>query len=170
MGNTVNFWHELIWKESKNSGEQTCHSTAWVTPHGPFLSHCQRAAQLELLGDAHKYPNTPKLKAKDWFPTFLRGDNRWQVVRDVLLPLFCILASQLGELQDIVLADGERRDLMCKSDRFNVVYVIFQLMQVNPHELEGISYVIQNGICAAIWNKNKKKTKNRRTYFHRNPG
>lgn len=156
----VSFWHELIWKESKNSGEQTCHSTAWVIPHRPFPSHWHRAAQPELLGDAHKHTNTPKLKAKDWFPTFLRGDNRWQVIGDVLLPLLCILTPQLGELQDIVLADRERGDLMCKSDRFNVVDVIFQLMQVHPHELEGISYVVQNGICAAIWNRTNQQENN----------
>lgn len=30
-------------------------------------------------------------------------------------------------------------------------------MQVNPHKLEGIPYIIQNWICAAICNKKNKK-------------
>lgn len=33
-------------------------------------------------------------------------------------------------------------------------------MQVNPHKLEGITYVIQNWICAAICNKKEQQKNN----------
>lgn len=90
--------------------------------------------------------------------TFLKWNQGWQVIWNVVLPFIGVSGCRRRKLQHIVFAYRKERRLMGKGHGLQIVDVVLQLAQVHPHESEGLAEVIQHRICSSIWRTQSQGT------------